>query len=294
MTVVEWATGRNREAAIRDEVIVITGATSGIGRIAAERLAGQGARIVMVARDRERAEATLARLREIGPGAAHRVHYADLSSVAEVKRVGAEIAAAEPRVDALINNAGSMFGARKITAERLERTFALNHMSYFVLTHGLRDRLVAAAPSRIVNTASAAHLRATLDFDDLQSARTYRAGVAYGRSKLCNILFTRELARRFAGTGVTANCLHPGFVATNFGQRDAGLFGWVLRGAMMFARPPEPGANTIVHLASSPEVADVSGGYFYDCRQIEPSSAARDEATARRLWQESEKIAGLP
>jgi NAD(P)-dependent dehydrogenase (short-subunit alcohol dehydrogenase family) len=248
----------------------------------------------MVARDRERAEAALARLRQVGPGAAHRVHYADLSSVAEVKRVGAEIAAVEPRADVLLNNAGSMFGARKITAEGLERTFALNHMSYFVLTHCLRESLAAAAPSRIVNTASAAHLRATLDFDDLQSAGAYRPGVAYGRSKLCNILFTRELARRLAGRGVITNCLHPGFVATNFGQRDAGLFGWVLRGAMLFARPPEPGANTIVYLASSPEVADVSGGYFYDCRQIEPSPAARDDATAQRLWQESERIAGLP
>ena len=145
----------------------------------------------------------------------------------------------------------------------------------------------------MVNTASAAHFRATLDFDDLQSARAYRAGVASGRSKLCNILFTRELARRLAGTGVTANRLHPGFVATNFGQRDAGLFGWVLRGAMMFARPPEPGANTIVHLASSPQLADVSGGYFYNNGQIEPSPAARDDATAQRLWQESEKIAGF-
>jgi NAD(P)-dependent dehydrogenase (short-subunit alcohol dehydrogenase family) len=282
------------EPSVRGKVVVITGATTGIGRIAAERLAGQGARIVMVARDRERAEATLAWLREVGPDTAHRAHYADLSLVAEVKRAGADIAAAEPRVDVLINNAGSMFGARKITAEGLERTFALNHMSYFVLTHGLRERLHAAAPSRVVNTASAAHLRATLDFDDLQSAGTYRADVAYGRSKLCNILFTRELARQLAGTGVTANCLHPGFVATNFGQRDAGLlFGWVLRGAMMFARPPEPGANTIVHLASSPQLADVSGGYFYDSRQIEPSPAARDDATAQRLWQESEKIAGF-
>jgi NAD(P)-dependent dehydrogenase (short-subunit alcohol dehydrogenase family) len=278
---------------IRGKVVVITGATSGIGRIAAERLAGQGARIVVIARDRERTEATLAWLREVGPDAAHRAHYADLSLVAEVKRAGAEIAAVEPRVDVLINNAGSMFGARKITAEGLERTFALNHMSYFVLTHGLRERLHAAAPSRVVNTASAAHLRATLDFHDLDSAGTYRARVAYGRSKLCNILFTRELARRLAGIGVTANCLHPGFVATNFGQRDAGLFGWVLRGAMMFARPPESGANTIVHLASSPQVDDVSGGYFYGSRPIEPSPAARDDATAQRLWEESEKIAGF-
>jgi NAD(P)-dependent dehydrogenase (short-subunit alcohol dehydrogenase family) len=278
------------EPNIRGKVVVITGATSGIGRIAAERLAERGARIVMVARDRERAEGALALLRGVGPDSAHRVHYADLSLVADVKRVGAEIAAAEPRVDVLINNAGSMFGARKITPEGLERTFALNHMSYFVLTQGLRERLHAAAPARVVNTASAAHLRATLDFDDLQSSGAYRARVAYGRSKLCNILYTRELARRLAGTGVTANCLHP---ATNFGQRDAGLFGWVLRGAMMFARPPEPAANTIAHLASSPQLADVSGGYFYDSRQIEPSSVAQDDSTAQRLWQESEKIAGF-
>jgi NAD(P)-dependent dehydrogenase (short-subunit alcohol dehydrogenase family) len=282
-----------REASIHGKVVVITGATSGIGRIAAEQLAGLGARIVMVARDRERAGQALTRLREVGPNAAHRAIYADLSLVAEAKRAGAEIAAAEPRVDVLINNAGSMFAARKITAEGLERTFALNHMNYFVLPHCLRERLLAAAPARIVSTASAAHLRAALDFDDLQSLRSYRATIAYGRSKLCNILFTRELARRLAGTGVTANCLHPGFVATNFGQRDAGLFGLLVRASMLFARRPEPGANTIVYLANSPEVADVSGGYFYDSRRIEPSLAAKDDATARRLWRESEKIAGF-
>ncbi len=278
---------------IRGKVVVITGATSGIGRIAAEKLAGQGARIVMVARDRARAEETLARLREVGPEAAHRVHFADLSLIVDVKKVGAEIAAAEPRIDVLVNNAGSMFGIRKLTAEGHERTFALNHMSHFVLTHSLRESLVAAAPSRIVNTASNAHLRATLDFGDLQTKNGYRPTVAYARSKLCNILFTRELAHRLAGTGVTANCLHPGFVATNFGQRDAGLFGWGLRLAMLFAARPEPGADTIVHLASSPEVAGVSGRYFYNSREIEPSAAAQDDAVAARLWRESEKIAGF-
>jgi NAD(P)-dependent dehydrogenase (short-subunit alcohol dehydrogenase family) len=278
---------------IRGKVVVITGATSGIGRIAAEKLAGQGARIVMVARDRGRAEETLARLREAGPGAAHRVHYADLSLIADVKHVGAEIAAAEPRIDVLVNNAGNMFGLRKITAEGLERTFALNHMSYFVLTHYLRENLAAAAPARIVNTASNAHLRATLDFGDLQTTNGFVPTLAYARSKLCNILFTRELARRLAGTGVTANCLHPGFVATNFGQRDAGLFGWGLRFAMLFAARPEPGADTIVHLASAPEVAGVSGRYFYNSGEIAPSAAAQDDAVAARLWQESEKIAGF-
>jgi NAD(P)-dependent dehydrogenase (short-subunit alcohol dehydrogenase family) len=281
-----------REGAIQDKVVVITGATSGIGRIAAEKLAGEGARIVMVARDHARAEETLARLRALGPGVAHRVHYADLTLVAEVKKVGAEIAAAEARIDVLVNNAGSMFGLRRITPEGLERTFALNHMSYFVLTHCLRENLLAAAPSRIVNTASNAHMRATLDFADLQTRNGYVPTLAYGRSKLCNVLFTRELARRFAGTGVTANCLHPGFVATNFGQRDAGLFGWGIRLAMLFAARPEPGADTIVHLASSPEIADVSGRYFYNSREIAPSRAAQDDEVAARLWRESEKIAG--
>jgi NAD(P)-dependent dehydrogenase (short-subunit alcohol dehydrogenase family) len=281
------------EGPIQGKVVVITGATSGIGRIAAEKLAGEGARIVMVARDRGRAEETLARLRELGPGVLHRVHYADLSLVAEVRKVGAEIAAAEPRIDVLVNNAGSMFGRRLLTAEGLERTFALNHMSYFVLTHCLRENLLAAAPSRIVNTASNAHMRATLDFADLQTRNGHMPTLAYSRSKLCNVLFTRELARRLAGTGVVANCLHPGFVATNFGQRDAGLFGWGMRVAMLFAARPEPGADTIVHLASSPEVADVSGRYFYNSREIAPSPAAQDDEVAARLWQESEKIAGL-
>ncbi len=278
---------------IQDKVVVITGATSGIGRIAAEKLAGQGARIVMVARDRARAAETLERLRAAGPGAAHRVHYADLSLVADVRKVGAEIAAAEPRIDVLINNAGNMFGRRLPTPDGLERTFALNHMSYFVLTQGLRERLIAAAPSRIVNTASNAHMRATLDFADLQTRNGYLPTLAYGRSKLCNILFTRELARRLAGTEVTANCLHPGFVATNFGQRDAGLFGWGLRLAMLFAARPEPGADTVVHLASSPAVGNISGRYFYNSREISPSAAAQDDAVAARLWLESEKIAGL-
>jgi NAD(P)-dependent dehydrogenase (short-subunit alcohol dehydrogenase family) len=278
---------------ISDKVVVITGATSGIGRIAAQKLARQGARIVMVARDRARAEETLKRLREVGPGAGHSVHYADLSLIADVKKVGAEIAAAEPRIDVLLNNAGSMFGRRLLTPEGLERTFALNHMNYFVLTHCLRENLSAAAPSRIVNTASNAHLRATLDFGDLQTKNGYLPTLAYARSKLCNILFTRELARRLAGAGVTANCLHPGFVATNFGQRDAGLFGWGLRLAMLFAARPEPGADTIVHLASSPEVASVTGRYFYNSREIAPSTAAQDDAVAERLWRESEKIAGF-
>jgi NAD(P)-dependent dehydrogenase (short-subunit alcohol dehydrogenase family) len=276
------------------KVVVISGGTSGIGEVAAERLAGLGARLVLVARDRARGEATLARLRARGPGVAHVAHYADLSLIADTKRVAAEIAAAEPRIDVLINNAGAMFGRRQVTADGLELTFATNHMSYFLLTHGLRERLLASAPARVVNTSSAAHRRADLDFDDLQSTRGYRGFMAYSRSKLCNILYTRELARRSAGTGVTANCLHPGFVATRFGDASGGFFSYVVRASkQVFAISSEKGAETLVYLASSPEVATISGGYFYQCQLATPTRAAQDDAAARRLWAETARLTGL-
>jgi retinol dehydrogenase-12 len=285
---------QTEEAPIHGRVVVITGATSGIGQIAAARLAALGARIVLVARDRPRAGLTLAALRKAGPNLAHSAHIADLSILAEMKRVGQEIAAAEPRIDVLINNAGNVFPTRRVTADGLECTFATNHMAYFVLTRELRDRLVASAPARIVNTASRAHVGHALDFDDLQLAKGYSLMKAYGRSKLANILFTRELARRLAGTGVTANCLHPGFVATGLGQRAGGIFAVAVRSFMLLASPPEGGAETIVHLASSPDVASVTGGYFVPVgRQAEPSAAARDDLAARRLWDESERIAGF-
>jgi retinol dehydrogenase 12 len=284
---------------MRGKVVVVTGATSGIGRIAAEALAALGARIILIARDPRRADSTLARLRALGaPGAlgaqsAHQALIADLSSLRDTKEVGARIAAQEPRIDVLINNAGNVFARRGVTADRLERTFALNHMAYFVLTHSLRERLLAAAPARIVNTASGAHRGHSLDFDDLQMEQRYRALTAYGRSKLANILFTRELARRLAGTGVTANCLHPGFVATGLGQRGGGFFGAMVHVAMLFAGSPEHGAKTIVHLAAAPEAATATGGYYVDCRAAQPSRAAQDDAAARRLWDESARLAGL-
>src|SRR6266446_7398413 len=185
---------------VQGKVVVITGATSGIGQVAADRLAGMGARLVLVARDKVRGQAALARLRERAPGVAHSIHYADLSRLVEMKRAAAEIAAAESRIDVLINNAGALFSSRHVTEDGLELTFATNHMAYVVLTRGLRERLLASAPARVVNTSSNAHARAHLDFDDLQSAQRYRGFRVYGRSKLCNILYTRELARRWAGT----------------------------------------------------------------------------------------------
>jgi NAD(P)-dependent dehydrogenase (short-subunit alcohol dehydrogenase family) len=278
---------------VKGKTIVITGGTSGIGEVAAEALAQIGARIILVARSKSRAEATLARLRRSGPGAAHSLYFADLTRLAEMRRVAAEIAHREPPIDVLINNAGALFGTRRLTEDGLEHTFALNHMSYFVVTEGLRERLSASGAARIISTASAAHLRANLDFDDLQSAKSFGAMRAYGRSKLCNVLFTRELARRLHGTQVTANCLHPGFVATRFADESGGLISRMAWLAKFFAITPAEGAQTIIYLASSPEVANVTGKYFYKCHPTTPSPPALDDRAALALWQRSATLAGI-
>jgi NAD(P)-dependent dehydrogenase (short-subunit alcohol dehydrogenase family) len=278
---------------MQGKVVVITGATSGIGEVAAQRLAGMGARIVLVARDKARGEAALTRLRSGSTTSSHSIHYGDLSRISEMKRLAAEIAAAEPRIDVLINNAGAMFGSRRMTEDNLEFTFATNHMAYFVLSVGLRERLLASSPARIVNTASDAHRGRVLDFDDLQSTKGFSAVKVYGRSKLCNILFTRELSRRWDGKGVTVNCLHPGFVATRFGDGSGRFLSLAVRLAKIFAISPEEGAETIVYLASSPDVARVSGEYFYKRRPAIPTPEARDDAAATRLWIESAKLAGV-
>lgn len=273
------------------KTIVITGATSGIGEVAADRLALKGGRIVFIARDHARGEETLRHLKAIAPDAEHAVHYADLSRLAEMKRVGAEIAAAEPHIDVLINNAGAAFTTRQVTEDGLELTFAVNHMAYFVLTALLLPNLRSG--SRIVSTASGAHRGAKLDFDDLQSAKHYSGIAVYGRSKLCNILFTRELARRLAGTGITANCLHPGFVATRFGSQAGGLIGLLLGVAKNFALSPEQGAETIIYLASSPGVENVSGLYFEKSKAVTPSKEAQNDVDAKRLWDVSAQLSGL-
>lgn len=278
---------------MQGRVVVVTGGTSGIGQVAAEALAAKGARIVLVARDRARGVATLQRLRNVST-AAHSVHYGDLSRLSEMKRVAADIAAAEPRIDVLVNNAGALFGTRTVTEDGLEATFALNHMSYFVVTNGLLANLKAAAKdgnhARIVSTASGAHMTAKLDFDDLQAMRNYAAYSVYAKSKLCNVLHTRELARRLRGTGVTANCLHPGVVATRFGDNTTGFFATGFKLFKRFARTPEQGAQTIIYLATSPAVAEMSGGYFENCKPAAPSPRAMNDETAQRLWAESERL----
>jgi NAD(P)-dependent dehydrogenase (short-subunit alcohol dehydrogenase family) len=272
---------------------VITGATSGIGLITAEALASKGARLLLVGRDPRKGEAALARIRARAPSAEVGIHYADLSRLNELQSL-AERLHSLPRLDVLINNAGAIFWRRQTTPDGFERTFALNHLGYFVLTQLLRDRLVQSAPARIVNVASEAHRGARLDFEDLQGVRNYRGWIAYCRSKLCNILFTRELARRLHGTGVSANCLHPGFVASRFGDNNGALFRTGIGLAKrLFAISPERGAQTSIYLASAPEVATMSGLYFDKCAPVTPSAAAQDDAAAERLWQESARLAGI-
>jgi retinol dehydrogenase 12 len=280
---------------MQGKTVVVTGGTSGIGEVAALNLAGQGARIVLIARDPARGEATLAKLREANPAAQHTAHYGDLSVIADMKRVAAAVAASETRIDVLINNAGAVFLARKVSADGLEMTFATNHMAYFVVTNILLDRLKATPGARIVSTASDAHKSGKLDFDDLQSEKSYSSFRVYGTSKLCNILFTRELARRLDGTGVTTNCLHPGFVGTRFGQNNASnvFLKLLARTIMAFGLSPEEGAKTIIHLASSPDVATISGEYFYKCKIDQPAQAALDDAAAKRLWDVSAKLSGV-
>jgi NAD(P)-dependent dehydrogenase (short-subunit alcohol dehydrogenase family) len=288
---------------MQGKVVVLTGGTSGIGEAAAIQLASMGARLVLVARDASRAEETLKRLRKISSGAAnaHAAHVADLSLVSETRRVAREIAAAEPRIDVLINNAGLIAAQRQVTAEGYELTFATNHMAYFVLTQGLLPRLLDSAPARIVNTASEVHRGAKLDFGDLQSQHGYSGFGVYAKSKLANILFSNELARRLSSKGVTANSLHPGVVASRLGLHREGQRGDPSSARFLSAQgiSPEEGAETIVYLASFPDGADgtdaanASGQYFNQSRAIAPSKEAQDRVVAQRLWKESERLAGI-
>lgn len=278
---------------MQDKTVVITGATSGIGEVAACALAQQGARIVFIARDRGRGEQLLRRLQELAPGASHAQHHANLSRLTEMKRVAEQIAANEPRIDVLINNAGAMFTVRQVTGEALEMTFATNHISYFVVTNLLLPSLKATPGARIVSTSSDAHRGAKLDLDDLQMQEGYSGFGMYARTKLMNILFTRELARRLAGTGVTANSLHPGFVNTRFGDESGGLTAFVVKAAKRFALSPQEGAQTLIYLASSPEVAGVTGQYFYRCKVATPTEEAQNDASARRLWDISAQLTGV-
>lgn len=276
--------------------IVITGASRGVGRTAALALAQKGASLSLVVRDRARGEDVAREIRAVSGAGAVDVFVADLSLMSEVRRVAGEIAAAHPIIDVLVNNAGAIFGERGLTSEGLEQTFATNHVAYFLLTRLLLPTLEAAPRARVVVVASEAHRGARgVDWDDLRRERGYRGLPVYCESKLMNILFAAELARRLEGTRVTSNSLHPGTVASNFGL-DSGGF-WIklfYRWFRMFLTDEAKGARTTVHVASAPEVAEVTGKYFASCKVRTPSRAARDAEAARRLWKLTSELTGLP
>jgi NAD(P)-dependent dehydrogenase (short-subunit alcohol dehydrogenase family) len=275
------------------KVCVVTGATSGIGLVTAQALARQGATLIVVARNPERGAATVSRIQRETGNSAVELMVADLSSQAQVRQLASEIQHRFTRLEVLINNAGALFDRRQLSQDSIEMTFALNHLAYFLLTNLLLDPLKAAGSARIVNVSSEAHRHAQLDFSDLQGQHRYSGWRAYSRSKLANVLFTYELARRLAGTGIVANALHPGFVATNFGRNNRSLTAAFFRLLQLAAISPEEGAQTIIFLASSPEVRGITGEYFVKQKAVRSSQVSYDRAAAERLWQVSAEMTRL-
>jgi retinol dehydrogenase-14 len=273
-------------------VCIVTGATRGIGRATAEGLARLGGTVVLVSRRLEDGQRVS---REIGgaPGGQPDVVAADLSSQTSIRHAAEELRRRYPALHVLINNAGIITRKREVTIDGIEMQFAVNHLAYFLLTQLLLGSLRAGVPSRVINVSSGAHVGATLDFEDLQGERSYRANRAYGQSKLANILFTHELARRLNGTGITANCLHPGVVGTKLLADYMGAPAGAGALARTFGATPERGAATSIYLASSVEVEGVTGQYFEDKRARRSSRESYDEAAARRLWAISERLTGL-
>jgi NAD(P)-dependent dehydrogenase (short-subunit alcohol dehydrogenase family) len=270
---------------------LVTGATNGIGKATALALAQQGATVVIVGRNPAKCAAVVSEIKHLSGNDAVEALIADLSIMVEVRQVADQFKARYPQLHVLVNNAGGAFGKREVTSEGLERTFALNHLSYFLLTTLLLDTLKASAPARIVNVASDAHKNAHLDFEDLQSEKGPFVLTAYGRSKLANVVFSYELARRLSGTGVTVNVLHPGLVRTGFannlGAVPAAVINFFMR---LVGTTPEQGAQTSVYLATSPDVENLTGKYWEKCKAVPSGRAAYDEATWRRLWDASEKL----
>jgi NAD(P)-dependent dehydrogenase (short-subunit alcohol dehydrogenase family) len=275
------------------KTVLITGANQGIGKASAIALGKLGANLILVCRSADKAKAAIADIEKEGAKGVELI-VADMSSQADVRRVAAEFKAKHDRLDVLLNNAGALVTSRRTTVDGIEETFAINHLGYFLLTNLLLDVVKASAPSRIVSVSSEAHRSAKMNWADLQLKNgTYSAFAAYGQSKLCNILFTRELARRLEGTKVTANCLHPGVVASGFGHTYGGFMSFVLTVARPFLITPEKGARTQVWLASSPDVEGVSGKYWKNCAERTPTREALDEAAPARLWEISEELTGL-
>jgi len=278
---------------------LVTGATSGIGLETAVGLARAGAHVLIVGRDATRGEAARAEIVRRGGSDRALLLRADLASLKEIRRLADEVRARCPALHVLVNNAGVVNLTRQQSEDGFEATFAVNHLAYFALTHHLLDLLKASAPARIVNVASDAHRFGSVDWDDLQSERRYRglpivaAMRVYGTSKLLNILFTQELARRLEGSGVTANCLHPGAVSTRLGKNNGSASRIITSLLRPFMLSPAEGARTSLYLASSPDVSELSGRYFAQMREARCSRAARDPDGARRLWALSAELAGL-
>ena len=273
--------------------VLVTGGTAGIGRATALGMAAMGAHIAITGRDRPRADGVAREIHAVGGGNVD-VFVADLSSRSEVRLLADEVLQRLSRIDVLVNNVGGHWNTRHVTADGLERTLALNHLAPFLLTDLLLDRLKQSAPARVVTVSSGAQAMGRIDFDDLQGERSYSGARAYNQSKLANVLFTYELARRLQGTTVTANALHPGVVRTSFGAEDPGgvqrLFTPFMR---PFMKAPAQGAATSIHLASAPDLEQVTGRYFANSKPRRSSKRSYDEAAAARLWQVSADLVGL-
>jgi NAD(P)-dependent dehydrogenase (short-subunit alcohol dehydrogenase family) len=271
---------------MQDKIVLVTGATNGIGLVTARELARLGARVTIVSRNAGKCAAVAERIKtETG----HPIGFiaADLSTLAGIRQAAATFKGSHTLLHVLVNNAGALFAHRRLTADGYEMTFALNHLNYFLLTDLLLDVLKASAPARIINVSSGSHLGASFDFDNLQGEKHFRGMQSYGQSKLANILFTYELARRLEGTGVTVNALHPGSVATGFARNNGLLYNYGTKFVGLFLRKPEQGAQTSIYLASSPEVEGVTGKYFFDCQAVDSSPLSHDRALAQKLWQVS-------
>lgn len=273
------------------KTVLVTGATNGIGFITARELAKMGATVLMVARDQTKGRAKLEEIRQAVPQAKLELMLCDLSSMASIRQLATNLTAKYSSLDVLVNNAGAFYSERQVSKDGLEMTFALNHIGYFLLTNLLLETLKRTKNSRIVSVSSGAHLSGKMNFDDLQFEKKFNGWQAYSDSKLANVLFTKELSRRLAGTGVTANCLHPGFVKTGFANGSSGFLGLALNLAKnILAITPEKGAETMIYLSSSQEVANVTGEYFDKKKIAKVNPQALDSSIAKRLWEVSEKL----
>jgi NAD(P)-dependent dehydrogenase (short-subunit alcohol dehydrogenase family) len=280
---------------MQGKTVLVTGANQGIGKATAIALAAQGANVVILSRNPEKGQAALHDVQAASRGGKAELLVADFASLADVRRAAAEFRAKHKRLDVLVNNAGLIVPERHLTLDGLEETFAVNHLAPFLLTTELLDLLKASAPSRIVNVSSEAHRHNKMHWEDLQFANArYKSFRVYGQSKLANILFTYELARRLEGTGVTANALHPGVVASGFGQTYPGALSFLVKVARPFLLTNEEGARTSVHVASSPEAEGVSGKYFAKCRPVRSNAVSYDEASQRKLWSLSLEMIKTP